>query len=640
MAIDLSGIIFQTMTTEEAIDGKLKLTLISAVGLFALYVVIGFLPENGWWGINHLYFFSGIVRILYPALAIAAVLSLLTRPMRRFIEGPVMDPPRSVIYLQPLFWTVLFILLRVAVYSLGDGYQRASEIESGFIFKSTEMLDFGFHAFLYKILTIFGPFRATTAMAATSIAAGTIFVYLLWRSDLFTDGRKSLFAYAILSFGASQLFFGYVESYTLVYLFAFWYILLAFRSPKSSAGLWPLSIIYLLAGFSHVIGLLLLPSYILLVGHRLASRSKRTVGLILFFLLSLTPLIIPQLLAHFVIADDVRPLSEYFIPFFSGPYTVFSLKHLSDILNEFLLVTPILIMFLPFSRMVFRPNPHRRLMLSIIVPSFGFLLLINPQLSMVRDWDLFALPTTLIAVSFLIPAFKSVNITTPGRAVRITSVILLSLFITFSWTLLNSDRTSNLRRSEYALKHAVQGQKYGYELLAYYYSTHHDYENELRTLQSISPLERTAPIYGKISQALYLLNRYDDAYNYAQIGARMPDPDRLNAIMAGLTAFEQKQYPEAAYYLRIAADLTKDPQWLCKLGETYIELDSLDTAEATYSRAMNQAPDLACAFFGLAELYYRKSDYDRAAQYCREGLRRDPGSQTGQALWNKISPHQ
>ena len=107
-----------------------------------------------------------------------------------------------------------------------------------------------------------------------------------------------------------------------------------------------------------------------------------------------------------------------------------------------------------------------------------------------------------------------------------------------------------------------------------------------------------------------------------------------------IEAYQQKKFGEAAYFLRIASDLTGDPQWLCQLGDAYIQLDSLPSADSAYGRAITTNPELACAYFGMAELYYRRSDYNQAATYCREGLRREPSSQTGQALLKKIQSKQ
>jgi tetratricopeptide (TPR) repeat protein len=220
----------------------------------------------------------------------------------------------------------------------------------------------------------------------------------------------------------------------------------------------------------------------------------------------------------------------------------------------------------------------------------------------------------------------------------VISIIVVSMIIQSSWILINSDRARHLARAEYVMDHAVRAQRYGYEMLAYYYSINRDYENELRILNQIKPLERTARVYGKMAQALYLLDRNDEAYRYAQKGARMPDPDRLNAIMAGLTAYDKANYLQAIYYLNIASRMdTGDPQWLCKLGDAYTMVDSLDEAMTAYTNAMAGNSAMPCSYFGTATIYYKRNDFEKAEQYCREGLRRDPNSAAGRELLNKIS---
>jgi len=628
--------IFEPMDADHAKVKTIHAAALMSVIIVGFYIILGFLPESGWWGINHLSFFPPYLKTLMIAIVIAAPLALFMKPIRRYIESSAVDPPRSAHYLQPLFWLVLFVILRTAVHSLGDGYQRASEIESGWLFQPTETLDFFIHAMLYRVLNLFGTVSAATAMAVTSIIAGVVFVYVLWKQNTVAKPYKTLFVWAVLSLGGTQLFFGYVESYTLVYLFGIWYVLLAFRDDKAQPDFIYISVIYLLAGFSHLVGIILLPSYLLLAHRRLALHRRRIFLAGLCFLISILPVAIPLLLARFIVAEPMTSAGEYLLPLWGDPYAVFSGRHLFDILNQFLLIAPLFIILSPFIPKARADIRNRLMVVSMVLPAFLFILLVDPKLSLPRDWDLFALPAALCVVPFMVGLFRYLNRQKKTGATPVAALILASFFIMMSWVYVNSEKNLHLERAEYILENSERNQKYGYEMLAYYYSLHQDYENELRILQSIDPLDRTAPVYGKMAQAAYLLGREDEAYRYAQTGARMPRPDRLNAIMAGMTAYDRGEYENAIYYLGIAAELTGDPQWLSRQGDAYRMIDSLERAGEIYHRVMNRNPSLAGPFFGLAELSYLEKDYQQAAGYCREGLRREPQSERGNRLLRDI----
>jgi len=79
-----------------------------------------------------------------------------------------------------------------------------------------------------------------------------------------------------------------------------------------------------------------------------------------------------------------------------------------------------------------------------------------------------------------------------------------------------------------------------------------------------------------------------------------------------------------------------DYQWLYLLGDALLLADSLDEAIAVYTQAIDRDPSSPRPFIGLADAYVRKGNYVRAQQYCREGLARDPQSERGKILWEKI----
>jgi hypothetical protein len=625
------------MTRDSAIEKNLMISMAVAALIAALFIAMGLLPENGWWGINHLFFFSDAALTVYLILLALVFLPVVRKWMSRAFSG--MDElARGPTILILAVFAILFIVLRVAVYSLGDGYQRSYEIERGLYFKSTEMLDFAAHAAMYHIVDLFGWFRATTAMALTSIIAGVVFVFVLLRHTPFSGWRKSFLALSVFSFGGSQLFFGYVESYTLLYLFSVWYVFLAFRLGDRKFGFKGLTVMYLLAGLSHASGIILWPSFMLLAHYRFRTDQKRWLMFGIVIVISALPLAIPQLLSNFYITGKTGKLTDFLLPLSGTNYNLFSPVHFFDILNLFILVAPIIFVLAFFMRQVFGQRKYIPLVVSLLASALMFILLIDPKLTMARDWDLFTVPVAMCAVPILILIFKSFKGQDKIAPPRIIALILVSLVIQSSWIVLNSVEAKNLRRAEYILDHSAKNQRYGYELLAYYYSTHKEYEGELRMLEKIKPEDRTARVYGKMSQAYYTLKRFDEAYQFALIGVNMPKPNRLNAIMAGLTTFDRGEYLNAIFYFRAVLEMDPDDsQWFCKLGESLSKVDSLDEAYGAFSEVIARNPNLPCGYFGMAELYFIKENYTQAAQYCERGLQLNPGSASGRELMQKIN---
>ena len=100
---------------------------------------------------------------------------------------------------------------------MGDGYFKLENLASGHITR-TEPLDGIFHHQLYLLLTALFP-NADPSLAYTvpSVVCGGAFIFLiLVLADLLgkTSFQKVLIFSLLVTLGSTQLFFGYVESYT------------------------------------------------------------------------------------------------------------------------------------------------------------------------------------------------------------------------------------------------------------------------------------------------------------------------------------------------------------------------------------------------------------------------------------------
>ncbi len=627
------------MVTTDLTEGKSSRGKLILAGLVALaYGVLGWLPNNYFWGINHLYFHSSPVRLIFGLSAVM----VLFLPVHKWLQVVFRALDRVPAWLRGIgllaITAAALTLFRVAVHSLGDGYQRAFEITEGQWYQPTQFLDYLVHAAVYHLFkSIFGA-DAITAMAVTSIAAGIGFVYLLWSQKLFAGWKKVLFSLAVVSLGSTQLFFGYAESYTLVYLFAFWYLASVFRDQQNTSTYLVIILSYLLAGFSHQMGMvILLPSLLYVTYLRFGTRFQKLFIYPLAVAAALAPYWVIKVINRIKGFEEIREPGSYFLPLIGQSYGVLNLSHLLDVLNQVLLTAPLAVMLLPLVPFVVRHGYQRILALLIIIPSLLFLFWFNPELGMARDWDAFSIPTALIAIGFMISVIGSFPEKASRADLKWGGPIAVSMIMLFSWILINNSASLHLTRATYLLDHTSQGKRYGYELLAHYYYNQGDHRTELEMLEKIEPGERTARVYGKMAQAAWLLGRSDQAYDYAWRGVGMPDNTRLNMLMAGVTASERKEWPRSIRCLRSAALMAPNDQpGLCKLGDVLTAADSLEAAVEVFRQAITLDRDQARPFFGLAEAYYKMGDMRVSEIFCREGLRRDATYPGGQELLERL----
>ncbi len=619
------------------LDKRINLVLPITVIFAVIYVLLGWLPKNSWWGINHLYFHDRLTRVIFSVLILAAFWPVVQRLFDSWL-GRVMKLSKisGTILIMAVTLAVLYFF-RAAVHIMGDGYLRAYEIEHGHIFRPTEMLDFLLHTALFHLLQLFGITTATVAMAATSIVAGVFLVVLLFRLVPFSGWRRTIAIAAILSLGSSQLFFGYVESYTLLYLFGCWYLLKAFQIDQVRDKFGILTLTYILAGFSHLIGLTLLPSYLYLAHLRFRKHPRKYLIAPLVIVVSVLPLIVSGLLGRLLHFQEARSLTDYILPLMDPVYGILSIGHLRDLFNQMLLVIPVALMLLPLFPLVLTNRKKSWLFVLVAAPSALFVVLFNSELTIARDWDLLAVPVSVSAIILILAVLENLPPPRTSAANKLLAPVLVSLLMTASWITINSQADRHLERAEYIIDRSVKNQRYGYEALAHYYSSQTDYVNELRVLRKIKPEDRTARVYAKISQDLYSLGQKEEAFELAIIGVKMENPSSLNAVMAGVTCLDMGLYIDAVFFLRAATELSpRDLSILCKLGDALVEADSLEGAIDVFQQVIERDPRMGRPYYGLAKAYARSGDIATAEKYYHQGYQREPKYSARAATRNMI----
>jgi hypothetical protein len=255
---------------------------------------------------------------------------------------------------------------------------------------------------------------AESSVALLNALAGSLFVVVLWSSSarLGRTGPARLVSFALpLCGGASQLFFGHVENYTLVSLamLLFFREGLAMAADKGS---------FVRAGLLAALALTTHPLAAFLIVPLLALPFLRPQGATPRDLARFAVAMLPgtlYLVAFYVScrALGAPPLeigmNQYGdAPMFLGLGDAFTARHLWHVMQNYLLTLPAGAVVVLLQRLAEkRPSERDRVALLLVSAALSFLvfaLFFHGTLRRRRDWDLFApasLPVALLASRLL-----------------------------------------------------------------------------------------------------------------------------------------------------------------------------------------------------------------------------------------------
>ena len=338
--------------------------------LLILHLAAPRLGETAAWGLWPITFFAPAVRwtlaLLAAALCIPAVTDRLLKVMASlfFTESApgAAAPTRWFVVLallsMPLFWALRLVHTR-----WGDAYILTNAIPFPdpalrLVYTWQAPLTVFWHAKLWALGQRLWQWPdAFPAYAITSVVAGAVYVFvvlqLAWEVGR-SRGQRLLVAGLLLSLGAVQLFFGYVENYTLPAVAIMIYLWLAARTLAGKTPLWVTAAALGLANALHPSTLNLAPSLLIL-----AAVSAPRAGWPRALLQTAVPLLLigagviafMEAGGHGIAAllTSDRPGggdARWLVPLWTTStrwehYTMFSWAHLVDIVNQQLLSAPV-----------------------------------------------------------------------------------------------------------------------------------------------------------------------------------------------------------------------------------------------------------------------------------------------------------
>ncbi len=415
---------------------KIAGALLAGVAFFyAVLLASGWLwPRSFLWGVHALAFLPVPVSVVFVVLALFLAFPPVSRLYMQWLErlpaGWARRPSRraAVCIILGVLAGIIFFSARNVMNMYGDE-KTLLNVLAGKSYSIGSIVHLEDYAPLTRLIhqqvALLTGLDQRTAIALTSSAAGGIFAGLLLWFATSLDGPRAwkIFLLIIgLGSGATQLFFGYVEDYTLVYGCMAVFLMLGWKFLDGGRVLGWLVIAYVVGLFLHIEMILLTPALMYAAAVALSRRVEgirrwlgmdRVLGVVVLSL-------VPALFAYFYIfhaaefagSTDQERISKTFLPlqnYLPEPhhYTLLSLNHISDIVQELLLVvSPGAVLVLLLS--VVGGEKRHRTAPKVIFFGLGlFYLLIfdctvNPLLTPMRDWDFLSLvsaPAAFLAMA-------------------------------------------------------------------------------------------------------------------------------------------------------------------------------------------------------------------------------------------------
>ena len=434
------------------------LLMLIAVHLLATYWRTPFL-----WGVHHWHFLprwlgwaSALVVISFyiPALnGLALKLSesilggawrILARIRKHWLFG-----------IGGLISVLLFWSLRTKLFLLGDGYFILTTLSGGMIFP-TAWLDGIIHQGFYRLLVSVSPGTdPSLSHSIPSVLCGGIFIYLiLTLSDLLGDTsfQKVLIFFSLLTLGSIELFFGYVESYTLLSVSLTLFILFSILYLRGRVSVILPFVALVMSMALHASAMVFVSAFFYIVLRRWRGGSSKLPDLptLLCFLgcLGATLLVIWKV---FFLTGRGDGFGR-FLPLLHSPetgFTMFCGAHIGEFINGLLLVSPVgVLSFLLFPFYLLRLKSFSDPILNfLLICSLSGLILVfayNCHWGS-ADWDLMSFPGIFFTLFGILLLAKW-----GGRWARFKNygliLIAASLFHTIPWILVNADAQLSVDR--------------------------------------------------------------------------------------------------------------------------------------------------------------------------------------------------
>jgi tetratricopeptide (TPR) repeat protein len=621
------------------------------VYLYLLFIILHLLPlisgSSDLWGIDQWRYLPGPVVTALVLLGLlyifppfrSGLIEIAERIGSSRVARRLKESPPAGYFLALAAAVLLFWSLRQATHFLGDGNLWLKTIEADRQCRSWDLI---VSCSIYKtvsrgIITLLGV-EARTAAGLIGIASGLLFLVFAWKTvrQLSERVEEQLFLLiALLSTGSIMLFFGYIEAYPPAAAGLMIYLYCASRALSGRGGVHAAAIACAAAVILHPSMIALLPSLALLYISMRGKRPSTEQYITAVSMTVLAGLAALWVLRRWGLFDGF--FHEGFLPFLDIgrgnriSYPILSWSTVVDLLNELLLVCPVLLfaaLLLPRRKGNGNRHPDRKVLFFGTV-SLCFVLIFvvgNKLLGVSRDWDIFApmaFPLALFTATALLDRYRH-----RSRDLAVLASFVLVLH-TAPWVAINASTGTSLQRVADLARNTRWSdfaRGYAYDALATYYHYDHDVPRALR--YSIEAVEadpgNVRYLYNAATRYMTAGRQVEAVRMYENVVRRKPDylDARINLgtiyMNMGMTGEALNEFLEA---VRI------DPTSVaacCKLADAYSRNGRSDEAIELYARAIELDSKNPEIYMNLAILRMNAGQRDRAARLFERAIDADP----------------
>lgn len=543
-----------------------------------------FAPSGLNWGFHFLSFYGTAVRLATPLLMLLCIVpsvqmfivSLTEKATDQF--GRQSRPVRiAFIALVLACLGFLFWYFRERTYLLGDGQLCLRSVQNvGTIeqladgYKREPLVGFFIVLLSNFFILLKTPVPWEEAYRWLGILSGIGFTVVAWRfvKYLATDRTERLLLLPILiASGASQLFFGYIENYPPALTAIFLFFLLGIAYLRKSVSIAWAAVVYVVLLLLHLGSLVFFPALLLLGFFALRRKEFAELGATIF----LAGAVLVALLGACGYTPerlfDIFNGAGHFLLPLSMPvnvlqaYTFFTWNHLVDVLNFLLLCAPSGMILLVAAAIFYwkKPRPIGQEVWFLLLSAacgFAFVVVLNCELGMSRDWDILAPFGSTIVVA----GAASWSAVAEGRNSRNNVLAMLgvvSILHTAAWIGVNADEQRALERYRIIQSPqlwSVHARADACEELAIYYREHHQLEKAVECYAKYVTIDSTNDrIWKNLAQIHEMVGNSQKAIETYETILRLKMDDPYVLTNLAMLYAHQRRLAEA-YHLLLHAE--------------------------------------------------------------------------------------